>query len=131
MFIIIIYYNGRHNHLFWTDSLNDSVFIWQSNLDDGSEARPIINSGANSTQYGKHNNCIQGIIIIASKIDDMHKCHLLLVGIAVDWISDKIFWTKINQIMVYDLQQGYQTTVIDAAEPDALFHQVVADPNTR
>ena len=65
MFIIIIYYNGRHNHLFWTDSLNDSVFIWESNLDDGSEARPIINSGANSTQYGK-DNCIQGIIIIAS-----------------------------------------------------------------
>ena len=57
--------------------------------------------------------------------------HVLLVDIAVDWISDKIYWTKINQIMVYDLQKGYQTTVIDAAEPDALFHQVVADPNTR
>ena len=49
------------------------MFIWQSNLDDGSEAIPIINSGANLTQYGKHNNCIQEIIIIAAKTLDMHK----------------------------------------------------------
>ena len=61
----------------------------------------------------------------------MHKCHVLLVDIAVDWISDKIYWTKINKITAYDLQQGYQTIVIDVAEPGALFHQVVVDPNTR
>ena len=53
--------HDRNNHLFWTDTLNGSVFIWQSNLDDGSEAIPIINSGANPTQYGKH-NCIQGLL---------------------------------------------------------------------
>lgn len=53
------------------------------------------------------------------------------MDIAVDWISDKIYWTNINQIMVYDLQQGYQTIVINEVDPETLFHQVVADPNTR
>ena len=53
------------------------------------------------------------------------------MDIAVDWITDKIYWTNVNQIMVHDLQQGYQTIVIESAEPSALFHQVVVDPNAR
>ena len=48
------------------------------------------------------------------------------VDIAVDWITNKIYWTSINHIMVYDLQQGYQTIVINSTG-----HQVVVDPNTR
>ena len=56
------------------------------------------------------------------------QCHT--VDIAVDWITDKIYWTNINQIFVYDLQRGYQTVVIDSAESDAI-QQVVVDPNTR
>ena len=55
---MIQYYNTMHtdrnNLLFWTDVFNDSVFIWQSNLDDGSEAIPLINTDASLTQYGKH-----------------------------------------------------------------------------
>ena len=54
-----------------------------------------------------------------------------LVDIAVDWISDKIYWTNINQIMVYDLHRRYQTTVINSAESYSLFYQVVVDPNMR
>jgi hypothetical protein len=53
-----------------------------------------------------------------------------LVDIAVDWISDKIYWTNTNQIMVYDLQRGYQSTVINS-ESDTLLHQVLVDPNAR
>ena len=44
----------RNKHLFWTDVFNNSVFIWRSNLDDGSEAIPFIDTGASLTQYGKH-----------------------------------------------------------------------------
>ena len=63
---MIQYYNTMHtdrnNLLFWTDVFNDSVFIWQSNLGDGSEAIPLINTDASPTQHGKHNN--NKIIII-------------------------------------------------------------------
>ena len=38
------------------NAFNDSVFIWRSDLDDGSEAIPIIDTGASPTQYGKHNS---------------------------------------------------------------------------
>ena len=55
----------------------------------------------------------------------------LIVDIAVDWITDKIYWTKFNQIMVYDLKTGYQATVINATEQGALFNQVMVDPGTR
>ena len=55
----------------------------------------------------------------------------LIVDIAVDWITDKIYWTIFNQIMVYDLKTGYQATVINATEHDALFNQVMVDPGTR
>ncbi len=57
-----------------------------------------------------------------------------IVDIAVDWISDKIYWTNINRIMVYDLQRGYQAIMIDSLtlEPSAMvFYQVVIDPITR
>ena len=33
--------------------------------------------------------------------------------------------------MVYDLQRGYQTTVINSAEHRTLLHQVVVNPNAR
>ena len=46
-------------------------------------------------------------------------------------MSDKVYWTNINRIMVYDLQQGYQTTVINSTESYSLFYQVVVDPNKR
>ena len=45
--------HNRNNHLFWTDTFNGSVFIWQSNLDNGSGAIPLINTGANPTLYSK------------------------------------------------------------------------------
>ena len=53
------------------------------------------------------------------------------VNIAVDWITDKIYWTNNSQIMVYDLHSGYVTTVINSTEPGTLFYQVVVDPGTR
>ena len=53
---------------------------------------------------------------------------LTSVDIAVDWISDKIYWTNSNRIVVYDLQRGYQTTLYTSP---GLFHQVEADPNAR
>ena len=62
-------------------------------------------------------------------------CNLiqLIVDIAVDWITDKVYWTKFNQIMVYDLKTGYTATVINvtASESGASFSQVVVDPSTR
>ena len=54
-----------------------------------------------------------------------------IVDIAVDWITDKIYWTNINRIMVYDLQRGYKATVIESAEFSVSFHQVIVDPNAR
>lgn len=54
----------------------------------------------------------------------------IAVDIAVDWITDKIYWTVNSCIMVYDLQNGYQTTVINYTLP-AFFYQVEVDPNTR
>ena len=56
---------------------------------------------------------------------------LSIVDIAVDWITDKIYWTKFNQIMVYDIKTGYQATVINVTEPGASFRQVIVDPSTR
>ena len=53
------------------------------------------------------------------------------VDIAVDWITDKIYWTNTNHIMVYDLQRGYQSTVINSAESNTLLHQLMVAPNTR
>ena len=47
-------YTDRNNHLFWTDVFNDSVFIWRSHLGDGSEAMPIVDTGASPSQYGRH-----------------------------------------------------------------------------
>ena len=58
----------------------------------------------------------------------MNATFIIVVDIAVDWISDKLYWTDTNQIMVYDLQRGYQSTVINS---DTLLHQVVVDPNAR
>ena len=43
----------RNNHLFWADVYRDRVFIWRSNLDDGSDAIPLIDTGVSPTQYGK------------------------------------------------------------------------------
>ena len=57
--------------------------------------------------------------------------HMNAVSIAVDWITDKVYWTNSSQIMVYDLHSGYVTTVINSTEPGTLFHQVVVDPGTR
>ena len=54
----------------------------------------------------------------------------IAVDIAVDWITDKIYWTVNSCIMVYDLQSRYQTTVINYTLP-AFFYQVEVDPNTR
>ena len=53
------------------------------------------------------------------------------MDIAVDWITDKIYWTKLNQIIVYDLHTGYQATVLNITEPGTVLHQLVADPTTR
>ena len=53
------------------------------------------------------------------------------MDIAVDWLTDKIYWTNINQIMVYDLQRGYEAIVIKSTESGTLFHQVIVDPNAR
>ena len=36
-----------------------------------------------------------------------------------------------NQIKVYDLQRGYQATVINSTEPGTSLYQVVVDPTTR
>ena len=61
----------------------------------------------------------------------LHIHSLFTVDIAIDWITDKIYWTNNNQIMVYDLHSGHQTTVINSREPGTLLHQVVLDPGTR
>jgi hypothetical protein len=95
------------------------VFIWQSSLEDESAALPLIDTGASPTQYGKHYS-------EQSKIVTIINC--IIVDIAVDWISDKIYWTNTNQIMVYDLQRGYQSTLINS---DTVLHQVLVDPNAR
>ena len=52
-----------------------------------------------------------------------------VVDTAVDWVSDKIYWTNTNQIMVYDLQRGYQSTVINSNT--TALHQILVDPNER
>ena len=52
-------YTDRNNHLFWTDVFNGSMFIWQSNLGDGSEAIPLIDTGASHTQYSKHTTSLE------------------------------------------------------------------------
>ena len=50
---IFVYMVHRNNYLFWTDVYYDIVFIWRSNLDDGSHAIPLIDTGASPTQHGK------------------------------------------------------------------------------
>ena len=122
--------NCRNNQLFWTDIYNGSLFIWRSNLNNGSDAIPLIDTGAiiSHYQYGKqfesrHRTC--------SRINSVLLILLHTVNIAVDWITDKIYWTNNSQILVYDLHSGYLTTVINSTEPETIFHQVVVDPGTR
>ena len=55
----------------------------------------------------------------------------LLVDLAVDWVSSKIYWTDTNStIVVFDLVTSYQTNVIsldDGGSPSA----ILVDPTTR
>lgn len=41
----------RSNHLFWTAIHNSSVFIWRSNLDDGTDAIPLIDTEARENEF--------------------------------------------------------------------------------
>ena len=61
-------YTYRKDHLFWTAIYNESLFIWHSNLDDGSNSIPLIDTGASPTQYGKK---IYAIYHVATAAGDM------------------------------------------------------------
>ena len=123
----------RNNQLFWAGVYNDSLYIWRSNLHNGSDAVPLIDTGASTAyyQYGQQSNeYTQWMFSIQFCIMKLHVI-MNTVSIAVDWITDKIYWTNNSQIMVYDLHSGYVTAVINSTEPGMLFHQVVVDPGTR
>ena len=123
----------RNNQLFWTSVYNNSLFIWRSNLHNGSDAVPLIDTGASTShyQYGQQKQWFYISLAVNSVLWHCMLRIMNTVSIAVDWIADKIYWTNNSQIMVYDLHNGYVTTVINSTEPGTLFHQVVVDPGTR
>lgn len=71
------------------------------------------------------------IIIIILSYYDYYCAIINIVDIAIDWITDKLYWTNTNQIMVYDLHTGYQTIIINSTESDDLFYQILVDPIAR
>lgn len=90
----------------------------------------MIDTGANPShyQYGEQRN--EHIIqyILAESV----WFNFITVSIAVDWITDKVYWTNNSQILVYDLHSRYVTTVINSTVPSGTsFRQIVIDPGTR
>lgn len=102
--------------------------IWKANL-DGSGAIPFVTGLGNPGEQ-------QSVLATLSYCTAYNQFFLLCfntVAIAVDWITDKIYWASVsppsNTISVADIHVGYRTLVIDLSsfEPN----EILVDASNR
>lgn len=57
---------------------------------------------------------------------------LAIVGLAWDWLNEKLYWTdsEHTEIEVLDISSGYRRGIIDTG-PNSKPRGIVLDPNTR